>query len=194
MLKGNHPRKKLPALNQLFFIETECTFPTGANHAWDVACPIGTQSPAHIQPCDPFYRAPRRRRLYQLFFARHHGGKPWQKSDDHQTQGTACQQSGSIQSIYCFRGHFHVLVFFVSHCRHCWDSHFELLIRCKYWIITLVLSKCSYQHIKNLYAPEELFLFFKSTIGLIFRKVDVKASNFWLYYNCAVINCMAAYL
>lgn len=112
MLKGNHPRKKLPALNQLFFIETECTFPTGANHAWDVACPIGTQSPAHIQPCDPFYRAPRRRRLYQLFFARHHGGKPWQKSDDHQTQGTACQQSGSIQSIYCFRGHFHVLVFF----------------------------------------------------------------------------------
>lgn len=51
--------------------------------------------------------------LYQLFFPWHRRGKPWQKPDDLQTQDSACQKSGSIQSIYCIRGHFHVL--FLSH-------------------------------------------------------------------------------
>lgn len=51
--------------------------------------------------------------LYQLFFPWHRRGKPWQKPDNLQTCDTACQRSGSIQSIYCIRGHFHGL--FLSH-------------------------------------------------------------------------------
>lgn len=188
MLRGNHPHKKLSALNQPFFLETECTFPTGANHPWDVsywytkACP---------HPALWSLLQGSKKETYQLFFSRHHGEKPWQKSDDLQTQGTACQQSGSIQSIHCFRGHFDVCLFVCLFC-----LTLQTLLGLSLWVIDTLqvlnyntgslhmqLSAHSKSSCSGRVIPS---FFFKWTV--IFRKVDVKASNFWLYYNCAVIN------
>lgn len=75
-------------------------------HAIPETYPIGTQRPTHIQPCDPSAGL----QEWDVVSAFLSLTPQWEAlAKTRQSPGTVCQLSGSIQSIHCIGGHFHVL-------------------------------------------------------------------------------------
>lgn len=129
--------KKLSALHPLFFPSLmECTFPIDANRLRDVYYWYTNARPHPIP--GSLRRAPIIRHCAGFSFPDTAVREPWQTPDSLQTRDTARQQSGSIQSVHCIRGHFHVLPF-ASRCKHEWDS--KWLTFCKFFNYDTIYSQ-----------------------------------------------------